>query len=149
MQDARFSKKLESRLHRLIKRQVSVRQHLNFFKKFSERYKNPLHWLARPAFFILRCFGLWFHKGKLILLALLGFLTSWLWLPKPRKEIPFISQWIEKEIEWLKKPMDIHKAREISIGGISMIIFTLALWKHSFILAVMYILFLSLSKIVW
>lgn len=109
---------------------------MNTKHKLIQRHKNPFGLALRGITYFLIGYALWKHKLVLILLLLLVDLMNWFFMPmvKPENESKIISTIVEKEIAFLRNPITVVKIFSILTGFILVILLTIGLWVHNWIL---------------
>jgi hypothetical protein len=124
------------------------------FRKFVrdvlwERHKNPLSWFARPVFGAGFCYGFYIHSWLWIGLSIFALATSWFWFPKPKKPPAWTERFLDKELEYIKKPFGPWKTFELLLTATLMITTALAFWYHNLLLGLIVFGMGILYKLIW
>lgn len=109
----------------------------NLLQRLRLRRREPWNWCVQTLSAALLPFGLLGHSPSLLALSLLGLLAGCLALPLPpmahtelRRILPFVERLIGLESEWLARPMDAKKKRQLVCWSLAVLISAWLLWEQ-------------------
>lgn len=109
----------------------------NLLQRLRLRRREPWNWCVQTFAAALLPFGLLGHSAPLLGLSLLGMLAGLLPLPLPpmahtelRRILPFVERLIGRENEWLARPLDAKKKRQIALWAFAALATAWLLWEQ-------------------
>lgn len=109
----------------------------NLLQRLRLRRREPWNWCVQTFSAALLPFGLLGHSAALLTLGALGVIAGALPLPLPpmahtelRRLLPFVERAIGLESEWLARPLDGRKKRQIALWTVGVLVCAWLLWEQ-------------------
>lgn len=109
----------------------------NLLQRLRLRRREPWNWCVQTLSAALLPFGLLGHSAALLALGVLGMLAGCLTLPLPpmahtelRRLLPVVERLIGRESEWLARPLDAKKKRQLVTWSLAVLISAWLLWEQ-------------------
>lgn len=109
----------------------------NLLQRLRLRRREPWNWCVQTLSAALLPFGLLGHSAALLALGVLGMLAGCLTLPLPpmahtelRRLLPVVERLIGRESEWLARPLDAKKKRQLVVWSLAVLISAWLLWEQ-------------------
>ncbi len=109
----------------------------NLLQRLRLRRREPWNWCVQTFSAALLPLGLLGHSAALLTLGVLGLAAGCLPLPLPpmahtelRRLLPLVERCIGRENEWLARPLDAKKKRQIALWGLGGLVTAWLLWEQ-------------------